>query len=181
MPRRFTACSSLVLSFVVVLGTSACGGSEAVPDPPPVVTPSPTERPPDPGPVKITVQNATDLQKRPFVTVNRGQLPSTLETTDLVPGTGRAATAQDAVTVQYVAVIARNGQEFSASWDNDQPADFTLPTTVAGFRNGVVGMKEGGRRQIVMPPDQAYGAAGFGSLVGPDEALIYIVDLIKIK
>jgi peptidylprolyl isomerase len=180
MPRRFAACTALALSLSAVLLVPACGGQSA-PEPPPVVTPSPTEHPPDPGPVKITVQNAKDVKLRPFVTVNRGQLPTKLETTDLVPGSGRAVGAQDSVTVQYVGVIARNGQEFKASWDDGQPAVFTLPTTIAGFRNGLVGMQEGGRRQIVMPPDQAYGAAGNGSLVGPDETLIYIVDLVKIN
>jgi peptidylprolyl isomerase len=83
--------------------------------------------------------------------------------------------------VQYVGVIARTGQEFAASWDDGNPVPFQLTNVIPGFRNGIAGMKEGGRRQIVMPPNQAYGAQGFGSLVGPDETLLYIVDLVKIN
>jgi peptidylprolyl isomerase len=131
--------------------------------------------------VKVTVQNATDLSKRPFITVNRGALPTQLQTTDLVPGTGRTAAATDTVTVQYVGAIARNGQEFDASWDTGEPATFPLNNVIPGFRDGIAGMKEGGRRQIIMPPDQAYGPTGAGSKIGPNETLIFVVDLISIK
>ena len=182
MPRRFAASSALAVSVSAALVLSGCGGSSSSSaEPPPVPTPSATTRPPDPGPVKVTVNNAKDLKLRPNLVVNRGQLPTKLETTDLIPGTGRTATPQDIVTVQYVGVIARNGQEFDASWDSGEPSTFSLAETIPGFRNGITGMKEGGRRQIIMPPDQAYGAQGAGSKIGPDETLIYVVDLIKIN
>ncbi|HSP36239.1 MAG TPA: FKBP-type peptidyl-prolyl cis-trans isomerase [Frankiaceae bacterium] len=126
------------------------------------------------------MQNATDIKLRPSVRVNTGALPTKLETTDLIQGTGRTATPSDNVTVQYVGAIARTGQEFAASWDDGNPVPFQLANVIPGFRNGIAGMKEGGRRQIVMPPDQAYGAQGYGSLIGPNETLIYIVDLVKI-
>lgn len=180
--RRSTlrAAAPAVLVALCLVGLTACGGTRSAPEPPPAGTPVATVAPNDPGPVKITVQNATNLQARPSVRVNTGALPSQLQTTDLVPGTGRTAKATDTVVVQYVGVVASTGQEFDASWDNGTPATFALTSTVPGFRNGIAGMKEGGRRQIVMPPDQAYGAQGYGSLVGPNEHLIYIVDLIKI-
>src|SRR4051794_5961654 len=180
MPRRCRP-AALTLAFLAVLAAPACGGNKFAAEPPPVASPSATIRPPDPGPVKVTVQNAADIKLRPSVRVNRGALPTKLETTDLIPGTGRTAKPTDSVTVQYVGVIARTGQEFAASWDDGNPVPFQLPNVIPGFRDGIAGMKEGGRRQIIMPPDQAYGSQGFGSIIGPDESLIYIVDLVKIN
>jgi peptidylprolyl isomerase len=180
MTRSVRIAPALALATLAVLGLSACGHNQFGPEPPPAGTPSATVKPTDPGPIKITVQNANDINKRPSVRVNTGSLPNQLQTTDLIPGTGREAKPTDTVTVQYVAVIARTGQEFDASWDKGQPATFALDNVVPGFRNGVAGMKEGGRRQILIPPDQGYGPEGFGSLIGPNEHLIFIVDLIKI-
>jgi peptidylprolyl isomerase len=168
------------LVLLALVGVAGCGGNKFAPEPPPAGTPAATVAPNDAGPIKITVQNATDLKLRPSVRVNTGTLPAQLQTTDLVPGTGRQATAANTVTVQYVGVVARTGQEFDASWDTGAPATFALNSVVPGFRNGIAGMKEGGRRQIVIPPDQGYGAQGYGSLIGPNEHLIFIVDLIKI-
>jgi peptidylprolyl isomerase len=180
MPRRFAATATLTSTIAAVLLVAGCGTSFA-PEPPPVVTPSATTRPPDPGPLKVTVNNAKDLSKRPNLVLNRGAIPTQLTTTDIIPGTGRAAAPTDTITAQYVGVIARNGQEFDATWDNNAPAVLQLPRTVPGFRQGVTGMKEGGRREIIIPPALAYGGSGAGSLVGPNETLIYIVDLIKIN
>src|ERR1700712_2204038 len=180
MPRG-TRPAALALAVAAVLVVPACGGNQFAAEPPPAGTPPATIRPPDPGPVKVTVQNATDIKLRPSVRVNTGALPTKLETTDIIPGTGRTAKPTDDVTVQYVGVIARTGQEFAASWDDGNPVPFQLSHVIPGFRDGIAGMKEGGRRQIIMPPAQAYGAQGFGSLIGPDETLLYIVDLVKIN
>jgi peptidylprolyl isomerase len=175
--RRLAAWALVGVTLLVVAG---CGGSSSQPEPPAVPSSVSPTRPPDPGPVKITVNNATNINLRPNLVVNRGALPTQLETKDLIVGKGRTAAATDTVTVQYVGVIARNGQEFDASWDKGQPATFSLAEVIPGFRNGIAGMKEGGRRQIFMPPDQAYGPAGAGTVIGPNESLIFIVDLIKI-
>src|SRR5437764_1150096 len=118
--------AALVLTSVALLGLSACGGNQFDPEPPPAGTPPATVKPTDAGPVKITVQNATDVKSRPSVRVNTGTLPDQLQVTDLVPGTGRVAKPTDTVTVQYVGVIARTGQEFDASWDTGAPAKFAL-------------------------------------------------------
>jgi peptidylprolyl isomerase len=172
----------LVLALGAVLAFApACGGGGGEPEPPPVPTSVSPTRPPDPGPLKITVNNANDIKLRPNLVLNRGSLPTGLETKDLIVGTGRTAGPRSTVTVQYVGVIARNGQEFAASWDDGKPTSFSLTQTIKGFRNGITGMQEGGRRQIYMPANQAYGAQGNGSLVGPDEALVYIVDLITVS
>src|SRR3954447_4425878 len=175
--RRAAACALLGVTLLVAAG---CGSSSDQPEPPPVPTSASPTRPPDPGPLKITVNNAANINLRPNLVVNRGALPTQLETKDLIVGKGRTAAATDTVTVQYVGVIARNGQEFDASWARGEPTTFPLAQTIPGFRNGIVGMKEGGRRQIVMPPDQAYGATGAPPAIGPDEALVFVVDLVKI-
>jgi peptidylprolyl isomerase len=175
--RRLAAWALVGAALPLVAG---CGGSSSQPEPPAVPSSVSPTRPPDPGPVKITVNNATNINLRPNLVVNRGALPTQLETKDLIVGKGRTAAATDTVTVQYVGVIARNGQEFDASWDRGEPTTFPLAQTIPGFRNGIVGMKEGGRRQIFMPPDQAYGASGAPPAIGPDEALVFVVDLVKI-
>src|SRR5947209_3160053 len=102
---------------LTLVGLSACGGTKFAPEPPLATTPT-TVKPSDPGPITITVQNANDVHLRPSVRVNTGALPDQLQTTDLIPGTGREAKATDTVTVQYVAAIGRTGQEFAATWDN---------------------------------------------------------------
>jgi peptidylprolyl isomerase len=188
MARRFAARALFVLPLGAALVLGGCGGGggdNPASDPPTVRTTAPTVRPPDPGPLKVTVNNQNDIHLRPNLVVNRGTLPTQLVTTDLIPGTGRTAGPGDTVTIQYVGVIARNGQEFDASWDPQpdgsvQPTTLSLAQTIPGFRNGIAGMKENGRREIIMPPDQAYGARGAGSSVGPNETLIFVVDLLKI-
>src|ERR1700712_5183140 len=180
MPRASRP-AALALAVAGVLALSACGSNQFAPEPPPAGTPAATIKPTDAGPIKITVANAKDLKLRPSVRVNTGSLPTQLQTTDIIPGTGPAAKPADTVTVQYVGVIGRTGQEFEATWDEGQPATLDLNNTIPGFRNGIAGMKVGGRRQVVMPPGQAYGGQGFGSLIGPDETLIFIIDLVKIS
>jgi peptidylprolyl isomerase len=180
MPRA-TRPAALAVAVASVIAVSACGSNQFAPEPPPAGTPAATIKPSDAGPIKITVSNATDLKLRPSVRVNTGALPTKLETTDIIPGNGPVAKATDTVTVQYVGVIGRTGQEFQATWDDGQPATLDLNHTIPGFRNGIAGMKVGGRRQVVMPPDQGYGAQGYGSLIGPDESLIFIIDLVKIN
>jgi peptidylprolyl isomerase len=179
--RRKAAAGGAALTLGAVLAVSGCGGDGFGAEPPKAPPSSALPSTVQTGPLRITIQNENDLTKRPFLVVKGADLPTKLETKDIIVGTGREATKTDTVTVQYVGVIARNSQEFDASWDRGQPSTFTLgDKVIPGFRDGIAGMKEGGRRQIIMPPDQAYGSQGVGSQIGPDETLIFIVDLIKI-
>jgi peptidylprolyl isomerase len=163
-------------------GTLAgCSGDRSV-EPPAPPTPPPSTQATDPGPLQVKVDKGMDLNQRPHVNVNHGQLPTSLTTQELIPGSGRTATAQDTVSVQYVGVLASSGQEFDSSWDTGQPATFSLATgVIPGFRNGIAGMKEGGRRIIIMPPDQAYGEQGMPTTIPPNATLVFVVDLIKIQ
>jgi peptidylprolyl isomerase len=169
-----------VLALGAVLAVGGCAGNKFAAQPPPAPPSSMAPSDVPSGPLQITIQNEKDLSKRPFLVVKGADLPTQLETKDIITGTGRVAAKTDTVTVQYVGVIARDSQEFDASWDTGQPATFSLDQVIPGFRDGIAGMKEGGRRQIIMPPAQAYGAQGAGSKIGPNETLIFVVDLIKI-
>jgi len=118
---------------------------------------------------------------KPTVTVPTGAPPSGLQSTDLITGTGPAVPAGATVTVQYVGVAWSTGKQFDASWNDNsgQPVTFPLSGVIPGWTQGLVGMKVGGRRELVIPPSLAYGASGQGA-IGPNETLIFIVDLYKI-
>ena len=109
--------------------------------------------------------------------------PTQLESKDLIVGTGAEAKPGDSVTVQYVGVAYSNGKVFDASWNRNQPFQFTLGEgqVIAGWDDGVVGMKVGGRRELIIPADLAYGAnAPAGSGIAPNDTLIFVVDLVKV-
>jgi peptidylprolyl isomerase len=124
-----------------------------------------------------------DLEEKPSIQSPGGDPPAELQKEDIVVGKGRTAKAGDNVSVQYAGVSWSNGAEFDASWNRGgQPFEFTLGAgnVIAGWDEGVVGMKEGGRRKLVIPPDQAYGPAGQPPSIGPNETLIFVVDLEKV-
>jgi peptidylprolyl isomerase len=121
--------------------------------------------------------------KKPKVTVPSGPPPKKLETNDLREGSGPAAKAGDEVTVQYVGVGYDTKKQFDASWDRGEPFPFTLGAglVIPGWEQGIEGMKAGGRRELILPPELAYGAAGSPPAIGPNETLIFVVDLLDLK
>jgi peptidylprolyl isomerase len=126
------------------------------------------------------VTNATDLTKKPTIGAGTPPPPTTLQTKDLVVGTGAAATASDTVSVRYVGANYADGKEFDSSWaQGTAPVQFALADVVPGFAQGIEGMKVGGRRQIVVPPSLGYGSQSNGPIV-PNETLVFVVDLVKI-
>jgi peptidylprolyl isomerase len=120
---------------------------------------------------------------KPTVVVPPGAPPTQLESKDLIVGTGPAAKPGDEVTVQYVGVAYSSKQQFDASWDRGQPLQFVLGEgqVIKGWDEGVVGMQVGGRRELIIPPNQAYGANSPGAGIAPNDTLIFIVDLLKIN
>lgn len=124
-----------------------------------------------------------DLTVKPSVTIPAEQPPTTLRSCDLVVGTGAEATPGTSVQVQYVGVAWSTKKQFDASWDRGQPFDFPLGQgrVIKGWDQGVAGMKVGGRRELVIPPDLGYGARGAGGDIGPNETLVFIVDLVKVN
>lgn len=119
---------------------------------------------------------------KPKVTVPEGAPPTKLEVNDLEAGTGAEAVAGDEVTVQYVGVNYKNGKEFDSSWSRSEPFTFQLGAgmVIPGWDQGVEGMKVGGRRELIIPPDLAYGPEGAPPAIGPNETLIFVIDLVEV-
>jgi peptidylprolyl isomerase len=130
-----------------------------------------------------TTAEAPVSTKKPKVTVPTGAPPKKLVIKDLKKGTGATAKKGDDVSMNYVGVAYSTGKEFDNSYDRGQPFDFTLGqgAVIAGWDNGIVGMKVGGRRELIIPPGQAYGAQGQPPTIKPNETLVFIVDLLAIK
>jgi peptidylprolyl isomerase len=121
-------------------------------------------------------------RSKPEVEVPSGASPKQLEETDLIEGTGPEAKSGDKVTVQYVGVGFDSGKEFDASWNRGEPFSFTLGASevIPGWDQGVEGMKVGGQRELVIPPELAYGEAGAPPAIGPNETLVFVIDLIEL-
>jgi FKBP-type peptidyl-prolyl cis-trans isomerase len=126
--------------------------------------------------------NLTDLSTKPDVTVPTGISPDKFAYKDLVEGTGPIAKSGDEVTVQYVGVGFDSEKEFDASWGGE-PFSFPLGggKVIQGWDQGVEGMKVGGRRELVIPGSLAYGPAGSPPKIGPDETLIFVIDLLEVE
>ncbi|HWF74402.1 MAG TPA: FKBP-type peptidyl-prolyl cis-trans isomerase [Solirubrobacteraceae bacterium] len=122
--------------------------------------------------------------ERPQVEVPVGETPSyQLELDDITVGEGEEAVAGQIVEVHYVGVAWNTGKEFDASWNRRNTFKFPLGKgqVIAGWDQGVAGMKVGGRRRITIPPTLAYGKRGAGGVIGPDETLVFVVDLVGVS
>jgi peptidylprolyl isomerase len=117
---------------------------------------------------------------KPEIDFPGGEPPKNLEITDVWEGEGAVAKAGDTVQVHYVGVAYSTGEEFDASWNRGEPLQFRLGVgqVIAGWDQGVQGMKVGGRRQLVIPPDLAYGDRGAAGAIAPGETLIFVCDLV---
>ena len=204
--KPFTLCSiALIAVGVLALPASGCGGNdnadttgqantrtatqpqtqtETQPSQPTRVVP-PEERGPKakkvtPGP------GEADLTRKPKVPKGEGKRPSKLVVQDLIVGKGKRAVAGNVVAVQYVGVLFENGKEFDASWKGNRPGrrfEFPLGAhqVIPGWDQGLVGMRVGGRRKLIIPPDLAYGAQGFPPEIPANAALIFDIDLKQIQ
>ncbi len=122
--------------------------------------------------------------EKPQVDVPSGEAPSyQLELDDITVGDGDEAGSGKVVEVHYVGVSWKTGKQFDASWDRGDTFKFTLGKghVIAGWDQGVAGMKVGGRRRITIPPNLAYGKRGAGAAIGPDETLVFVVDLVGVR
>jgi peptidylprolyl isomerase len=158
---------------------AACGGGSDNKTDESAATPAAT----DPPPGKVTVTGALGAKPTIKVTPDNPTPPGTMVIKDLHKGKGKAAKPGDKVTVQYVGSLYRDNTVFDNSWDRGQPFPFQLGqgNVIPGWDAGIKGMKVGGRRELVIPPDQAYGAQGSQPKIGPNETLVFVVDLLKIK
>lgn len=121
--------------------------------------------------------------EKPTVDVPSGPPPAELELEDLTVGDGPEAAAGQTVDVHYVGVSYKNAKQFDASWDRGNTFSFGLGSgqVITGWDEGVAGMRVGGRRRITIPPHLAYGKQGAGGVIGPDETLVFVVDLVGVR
>lgn len=119
---------------------------------------------------------------KPNVTVPKGVSPDKFAFREIEEGTGVTAEAGDNVTVQYVGVGYDSEEEFDASWGRE-PFSFPLGAgeVIKGWDQGVEGMKVGGRRELILPANLAYGPAGSPPSIGPNETLIFVIDLLEVE
>ncbi len=116
---------------------------------------------------------------KPDIDFFEGPAPQQLVITDLVVGDGAEATPGSTVNVHYVGVEFDTGEEFDASWNRGASITFPLGSLIAGWQQGIPGMKAGGRRQLVCPPQLAYGPAGGGHRLS-GKTLVFVIDLLGI-
>jgi peptidylprolyl isomerase len=109
--------------------------------------------------------------------------PYELELHDIEVGGGEEAVSGRSVEVHYVGVSWTTGKQFDASWDRGNTFKFGLGKgqVIPGWDQGVAGMRVGGRRRITIPPQLAYGKRGAGGVIGPDETLVFVVDLVGVS
>ena len=122
-------------------------------------------------------------QTKPFVEPHLGPTPDELIIEDLIAGTGDEAGRGTRATVHYVGVAHSTGEQFDASWDRDETFAFVVGEgqVIAGWDNGVAGMRVGGRRRLVIPPHLGYGERGAPGAIAPGETLLFVVDLIDVR
>jgi peptidylprolyl isomerase len=134
-----------------------------------------------PTPTTGTTPTSGPLATEPTITPPKGPPPTTLVTKDIITGTGAEAKAGDSVTVNYVGALYSNGKVFNASWETKEPFTFTLGQgqVISGWDKGVAGMRVGGRRELIIPAELAYGKIGRPPKIPRNSALIFIVDLLS--
>jgi peptidylprolyl isomerase len=167
----------LTISLCAALVVAGCGGSNDSSSSSTASTAESTES-------AATSESTTGSElTKPKVVVPKGAPPKKLEIKDITEGSGAEAKAGDEVTVQYVGVDYKTGKEFDASWDRGEPFSFTLGAgqVIGGWDKGVVGMKVGGRRELIIPPGLAYGSAGAPPAIAPNATLVFVIDLLAIK
>jgi len=171
----------LLACLLLALFAASCGDDDEQES---AATPEPTAEATAEAPGEIDPSTISkELSEKPVVEKPAGSPPAELVTEDIVKGKGKTAKAGDTVSMQYVGNAWSTGGEFDASWNSGQPLEFPLGAgrVIPGWDQGIAGMKEGGRRLLVIPPDLAYGPQGAPPVIGPDETLVFVVDLEKVK
>ena len=122
-------------------------------------------------------------RSKPEVDFPQDPVPTELRIVDEIQGAGKEATPGVTVSCHYVGVTYSGGEEFDASWNRGEPLGFTVGVgqVIQGWDQGLLGMKVGGRRRLEIPSELAYGSRGAGAVIGPDESLIFVVDLLDVR
>ena len=199
--------ATIALLVAAALGAAACGEDENTTATPAAQAPAATttvvepdvtveapaatatETTPAPSTATTTPKSSSsskaiskDTKTKPSIPKPAGKKPTTLVSRDIVKGKGPSAKAGDPLTMQYVGISYSTGEQFDASWDRGQPFQFQLGAqmVIPGWDEGIAGMKAGGRRELIIPPDLAYGPQGQPPAIGPNETLVFVVDLVSI-
>jgi peptidylprolyl isomerase len=120
------------------------------------------------------------MSEKPEIDFPGGEAPTELVISDIVVGDGAEAVPGATVLVHYVGVEFDNGDEFDSSWNRGEPIEFPLRGLIAGWQEGIPGMKVGGRRQLTIPPELAYGPVGGGHRLS-GKTLIFVIDLLAVR
>jgi peptidylprolyl isomerase len=170
-----------LLAVLAALGIAACGDDD---DNGETAPPPAAEEQTETEPTQSEQREALkDTSTKPEIPRPSGSPPRTLQKEDIVRGSGPPAKPGDTLMVQYAGVTFSTGEEFDASWNSGQPFTFPLGAgqVIEGWDKGFVGMRQGGRRMLTIPPELAYGAQGFPPAIGPNETLVFVVDLLAIQ
>ena len=164
--NKFKKVAALVSAVLFLSGCSTDGGVESMTGTSNTTTALPS--------VTATAGAAPQIGKP------TGSAPTDLQIKDIFVGNGNTAIATSTLEVHYVLMTWSDGKVIQSSWDSGQTATFPLSGVITGWQKGIPGMKEGGRRLLIIPPAMGYGASGSGP-IGPNETLIFVVDLIKVS
>lgn len=181
LAMKFKAGMTAVAAAAVAVGLAACGSSKA----PGVITAPGAGATATTITPALTVSTPTSgpLSKEPKITLPATAAPTKLVEKDLITGTGATAASGDELAVNYVGELYTNGKVFDSSWKDTPGKAFTFTlgagTVISGWTEGLVGMKVGGRRELIIPPSLAYGDEASGS-IPKDSTLIFVVDLLKV-
>nr|WP_255566580.1 FKBP-type peptidyl-prolyl cis-trans isomerase [Iamia sp. SCSIO 61187] len=186
-PRRLAAAGALALTLVLVAG--ACSSEEEgnvvadvfEDDSLPTQPAAPESAA---GKECVEPVEPTEFEGKPEVEMPVGEVPTELETTDITPGDGAEAVEGKLLRLNYVGVACSTGEEFDTSWkEGGEPIELTLGAgeVIPGWDQGLVGMKVGGTRRLVIPAELGYGATGSGPDIAPDEALVFVVELLEVS
>ena len=159
--KRLAIAAVIALS---ITSLTACGGKDTVADTAAAGLPAVT----------------ANAGEAPTITPPTGTAPTTLQTQDIIVGTGTEVVATSTLTVHYTLMTWSKGAIVESSWSGGQPATFPLANVIAGWQQGLPGAKVGGRRLLVIPADLGYGPNGSGP-IGPNETLIFVVDIIAVS
>jgi peptidylprolyl isomerase len=179
MPRILLA---LLLLLALIGGVAGCGGGDDAAGET-AATPIPVPQDPEADIRRIVEGLSEETSTKPEIAAPQGSPPAELEKRDIVRGNGPKAKTRDNLAMQYVGVSWSTGRQFDASWDRGkEPFRFELGagSVIPGWDEGLVGMREGGRRLLVIPATKGYGAQGQPPDIGPNETLIFVVDLLRI-
>ncbi len=174
----------VLLALLTTLVLAACGDDESSDSDGGSADAAPQEPAPDP-PTETTepAPDIKDTSVKPVIEKPSGAPPRKLVKEDIVKGKGPGAKPGNTVVVNYVGVSFSTGAEFDASWDSGQPFPVQLGAgmVIEGWEKGLVGIKQGGRRKLTIPPEQAYGPAGSPPSIGPNETLVFVIDALEIQ